>query len=514
MRLTDEKIRDLDPVERPSRHYDGSGLGLCLEHRPTGRKTWRLHYNDRGRQVQVTLGDWPGIGVDEARIRAREHQRRVRLEREPARFSGAPGSFWEAAEEWFGIFHPSPESREAVRRRKYLETDIYPVIGAKPLEEVTVTDILDGVLRPVEERGSLSRVKFLRSVLSQIVRHAVASGRAGRELITGLEGAICSKGPVGRAVISSRSLVAPVQGGDTFRQVAKSYIEQFFPLLTVHVSERRTAFLETIIFPLIGDKRFKDITESDVLDGILRPVEERGERGKLLELKTALSQIFVFAMSAGYTDRNLVHDVQGRLKELPKTPRAFMAEPDGIARLMRNIWNYGGTPSVRYSLKILPYVFVRPCELRLSRWEEFDLGKRVWRIPEDRMRIRNPHFVPISDRVKSLLDELRLENGDSEYLFPGPWKTRRDQPISRRSVNAGLRFMGYDAGEICGYGFRSMASAVLREKGYPAELVDLQLSITRSNWFLEKGGQDAHMKARREMMEFWADYLDQLRSDG
>ncbi len=87
--------------------------------------------------------------------------------------------------------------------------------------------------------------------------------------------------------------------------------------------------------------------------------------------------------------------------------RAAITTPAEVGNLLRAIDAYPGDLSIRYALKILPYVFVRSGELRGARWEEIDTGKAEWLIPAGRMKMKRPHVVPLAPQVVKLFEELR-----------------------------------------------------------------------------------------------------------
>src|SRR3546814_1180142 len=86
---------------------------------------------------------------------------------------------------------------------------------------------------------------------------------------------------------------------------------------------------------------------------------------------------------------------------------------------------------------MLPHVMARPGELRLARWAEFDFEKAVWTVPPERMKMRRPHYVPLSRQVIALLEELRPYVGGEDYVFPAfhTWK----RPLSENTMNAAYR---------------------------------------------------------------------------
>ena len=176
---------------------------------------------------------------------------------------------------------------------------------------------------------------------------------------------------------------------------------------------------------------------------------------------------------------------------------------------MRAIHCYSGYPVTTLALKLAPLVFVRPGELRAAEWTEFDLENAEWRIPGERMKMGDPHLVPLSRQALAILRELQPLARGGRYLFPS--LRTRDRPMSDNTINAALRRMGYTTEEQTGHGFRSMASTLLNEQGFPPDVIELQLAHTERNKVRAAYNKAQRLPERRKMMQAWADYLDRLR---
>ena len=182
-----------------------------------------------------------------------------------------------------------------------------------------------------------------------------------------------------------------------------------------------------------------------------------------------------------------------------------------LARLLRAIDGYEGQPITAAALKLAPLVFVRPGELRGARWSEFDLNSAEWRIPAERMKMGEQHIVPLSRQAVAILRELRelTGGGFGDLVFPSLLSLAR--PMSNNTVNTALRRLGYTKEQMTGHGFRSMASTLLNEQGFPPDVIELQLAHAERNKVRAAYNKAQRLTERRKMMQTWADYLDQLR---
>lgn len=176
--------------------------------------------------------------------------------------------------------------------------------------------------------------------------------------------------------------------------------------------------------------------------------------------------------------------------------------------LLRKIELYQGTHLTRLAMKLMALTFVRTSELIQASWSEFDLEAARWDVPAERMKMRTSHIVPLSRQAVEVLRMLHELTGKGERVFPGDRNAKR--PMSNNTILKGLERMGYK-GAMTGHGFRGVASTILHEQGYPHEHIELQLAHAPRNAVSAAYNHALHLKARMQMMQEWADYLDQMR---
>jgi integrase len=198
----------------------------------------------------------------------------------------------------------------------------------------------------------------------------------------------------------------------------------------------------------------------------------------------------------------------------PRVTKNFAAitEFAKVGELLRAIDGYDGQPATAAALKLAPYVFVRPGELRAAEWSEFtfDGDELTWRIPAERMKMRKPHIVPLSRQAVAILRALQPVTSYDRYAFPAIGGGGR--PLSENTLNGALRRLGYPSDQITPRGFRSIASALLNERGVSPDLIELQLAHAERNKVRVAYNRAQRLAERREMMQKWADYLDGLRA--
>ncbi|MDR2175589.1 MAG: site-specific integrase, partial [Synergistaceae bacterium] len=154
--------------------------------------------------------------------------------------------------------------------------------------------------------------------------------------------------------------------------------------------------------------------------------------------------------------------------------------------------------------------FCRPGEIRHAEWGEVDFEKAEWRIPPEKMKMKRPHIVPLSRQAAAVLTELKAMTGHQKWLFPS---ARRDgRCMSENAIRVALRSMGYGNEDMTAHGFRAMASAILNGSGlFAPDVIERQLAHAERNAVRAAYNHAEYLPQRREMMQWWADWLDGLR---
>lgn len=392
--LTDLAIRKAKPATKPLKLFDGGGLYLYVT--PAGGRLWRQKYRWLGKEKTLSHGRYPVVSLADARRRRDEAQRLLATGIDPGAHKKAAravaiehagNSFEAVAREWLA-------KRDWVENYKtkvtgWLRNDVFPWIGSRPVIELGAPDFLR-VARRVEERGAIESAHRILQNCGQIMRYAIATGRA---------------------------------------------------------------------------------------------------------------------------TRNPVPDLKGALTPAPERHFAAITDPNKVGGLLRACDSYEGTIVVKCALRLAPLVFLRPGELRQAEWSEFDLGARQWNIPAERMKMRLQHIVPLSAQAVTILRELQPLTGKGRYVFPGARSPKR--PMSDNAILAALRRMGFAKDVMSGHGFRAMARTILDEVlHFRPDYIEHQLAHAVHDPNGRAYNRTAHLAERRQMMQAWADYLDELKRSG
>lgn len=393
MPLTDIAIRKLKATDKPYRVTDSAGLTLQVH--PNGSKYWHLRFRLAGKERVMSLGSYPQLALKAARVARDEVRQQVAAGIDPVaarrqeKYGGIRGhGFAQVAQEWYAKQAPSWSRRHQQRVKQYIERELAP-LATVPVGQLTPVLLLQA-LNAIEARGTLDTAHRVKQVAGQVMRYAVATGRAERDIAADLKGAL-----------------APTP----------------------------------------------------------------------------------------------------RVEHLPT-----LLEPAAIGELLRAMEAYHGGAIVCAALQLSPLLLCRPGELRHMEWSEIQWQAQRWEIPAEKMKMRQPHIVPLCRQALEILMTLRSLTGKGRYVLPSP--RGQSRPLSENGVRTALRAMGYSNEMITPHGFRAMGRTLLDEVlGYRIEWIEMQLAHAVRDHTGRAYNRTKYLPQRHEMMQAWADYLDRLKAN-
>ncbi|MQY52106.1 integrase arm-type DNA-binding domain-containing protein [Rhodocyclus tenuis] len=249
MPLTDTAIRNAKPAEKPVRMFDAGGL--YLEISPAGGKLWRLKYRFGGKEKRLALGAYPEVGLKEARGKRDDARKLLAADIDPgehrkaqkeAKLERASNSFEIVAREFFSKNRATWAASHHNKIILRFEKNVFPWIGDRPIAEISAPEILT-ILRRIESRGAVETAHRTRENIGQVMRYAIATGRAERDPAADLKGALA---PIKREHFAS--ITDPAKVGELLRAldafqgtfIVKSAL-LLAPLLFVRPGELRKA---------------------------------------------------------------------------------------------------------------------------------------------------------------------------------------------------------------------------------------------------------------------------------
>lgn len=290
----------------------------------------------------------------------------------------------------------------------------------------------------------------------------------------------------------------------TFETIAREWHQNRLDKWTAPHAKKIMKRLEAHVFNRIGTRPIADITAPDLLS-VMRKIEEHG--GEIAHRMLQIcGQVFTYAVVTGRATANPASLLRGALKPVVKNNHAYI-KPNELAEYLKNLEAYDGALQTKLAMRFLLLTFVRTGELRGAAWSEIDFGKAEWRIPAECMKMRETHIVPLSRQAIGILKELKGLTGQWRYVFPNQHKPSGQ--MSENTILYALYRMGYHS-RATGHGFRSTASTVLNEHGFPPDVIERQLAHGERDKVRAAYNHAEYLPERRKMMQWWADYLDEV----
>jgi len=214
--------------------------------------------------------------------------------------------------------------------------------------------------------------------------------------------------------------MAIVKGENTFEAIAREWHKERKHSWTPKHAQQLMTRMEANLFPKLGNRPITDITAPDLLE-VARIIEARGAHDIAHRAMQTAGQVFTYAIVTGKAERNPAADLRGALKPLVKKHHAHLTAKE-LPDFLKSVANYDGTLQTKLAIQLLLLTFVRTSELRCAEWKEIDFDKAEWRIPAERMKMRDPHIVPLSKQAVKVLRQLQELNGHWPRVFPSQHK--------------------------------------------------------------------------------------------
>lgn len=302
---------------------------------------------------------------------------------------------------------------------------------------------------------------------------------------------------------------------NTFKAVALEWHENQKSIWSKNHALNVTRRFDVDIFPFIGNRPIAEINPPELLDEVLRRIEKRGALDVTARVKQICGQVFRYGIATGRCQRDPSADLKGALKANQTQHFACLdikEIPEFLDKLEKNDARlYQRT---RRAIRLLMLTFVRTGELINATWDEFDFDNALWKIPGWRMKMKNPHIVPLSRQAVALFREQKEETGHLNTPWVFPSQVRPKDPMSNNTILFAIGRMGYKK-RMTGHGFRALAMSNIKEKlGYRHEVVDRQLAHAHKSKIDRAYDRAQFLNDRTKMMQEWADYLDSLVVSG
>ena len=297
------------------------------------------------------------------------------------------------------------------------------------------------------------------------------------------------------------------EGKNSFEFIAREFLDNNKEAWSKATLKKKTGTLQSNIFPFIGKREISSITPPELLT-LIRTMERRGVGDLARYTLIACSQVFRYAISSGKTITDPTRDLRDSLKKVNRGHRAAVIEPKAFGEILKTLENYKGSYPVQQILKLYPLVFVRPAELTKAKWEDISFDTNEWRFTTS--KTNTPLIVPLSKQSQKILKEMQPISGHQTYVFPGA-TIGSGKPMHSETPSKALKRMEINE-EQSVHGFRASARTMLAEQlKYDAHLIELQISHVIKDPNGRAYNRTSFLDERTEMMQAWADYLDEIK---
>ncbi|HDK6932247.1 TPA: tyrosine-type recombinase/integrase [Klebsiella pneumoniae] len=262
------------------------------------------------------------------------------------------------------------------------------------------------------------------------------------------------------------------------------------------------------LFPYIGQQPVNEIKPL-VLLNVLRRMESRGATEKAKKVRQRCSEVFRYAIVTGRAEYNPAADLTSAMSGHESKHYPFLTVEE-LPDFFKALSGYTGSPLIVLAARLLILTGVRTGELRGAFWSEFDLEKAVWEIPAERMKMKRPHLVPLSTQALEIVQQLKVMSGQYPLVFPGRNDPRKT--MSEASINQVFKRIGY-TGKVTGHGFRHTMSTILHEEGFNTAWIETQLAHVDKNAIRGTYNHALYLEGRKEMMQWYGDYVDSCESN-
>lgn len=290
---------------------------------------------------------------------------------------------------------------------------------------------------------------------------------------------------------------------NTLKKVTKEWIKVKATKVTEDHAHDIYRSLEKDIFPKLGEVPIGEILAPMAIE-TMKPISKRGNHESVKRLCQRLNEVMVYATNTGL----IHHNPLAGIKEAFQTPSPVhlaALPPEELPEFMQALSKGGMRFLTRHLIHWQLHTMTRPGEAAGARWDEIDIVKAVWTIPAERMKRKRAHIIVLSKQCLTMLEEIRAVSGHREYLFPGNRSPKTS--MSPASANMAIKKMGF-AKRLVAHGLRTIASTILNEQNFDADLIETALSHVSSNDIRNIYNRAEYIDRRRVMMQWWSDHID------
>ncbi len=340
---------------------------------------------------------------------------------------------------------------------------------------------------------------------------SLADARAARDAAKKL--LTTGEDPSSSQTKKAKKQIRLIESENSFQALSREFHELKSPMWSAGHAKQWLVNMERYAYPVLGELLISEIEPMPILK-VLKVLEGEGKFETRDRLGQSIGAVFKYAIATGRTRFNPAAEIRTALAARPRELNFACINPDELPTFLNAITQYESKERTSVvamaALRLLMLTATRTSEVRFARWEDFDLAKALWVIPEDqqgrkgKQGRRKAHTVPLSKQALRILKNLQAITGNGDQVFPN-----RNDPtrvISENTVLKIIEGIGYK-GRMTGHGFRSLARSILGEMGHRREVLEAMLSHSIENPTEAAYVRTTYLKERQSIMQIWADHL-------
>jgi integrase len=292
---------------------------------------------------------------------------------------------------------------------------------------------------------------------------------------------------------------------NTFKAVAEEWLAEKKQDWSERTYRQRKNLLENDVFPHIGSLPIEQVTPVHG-HSVVKRIARRAPQMAVVARQCfgGISRLAIVTQRAGI---DLSYALRDTVKVRP-TKHKKPLRPHEIPLFFERLDEFSGYLPTKIGIQLLWWSLARPTEVIAARWEEFDLENKIWTIPAERMKTRQPHAIPLPDQAVDALKILHAVTGRFDYILPNRNSPRK--PAAHSIFVKAFYSLGYK-GKFTPHAVRVTGRTILGEQGHPKDVLERQLAHIDAK-HIRAYDQGDRLETRREVMQGWADYLDGLCS--
>jgi len=290
---------------------------------------------------------------------------------------------------------------------------------------------------------------------------------------------------------------------NTLEKISLKWFEIKKPQVTAGYAENIWNSLSTHIFTGLGDHAITDITAPLVIDQ-LNPLAAKGSLETVKRVCQRMNEIMTYAVNTGVIHHNTLSGIKAAFLK-PTKNQLPTIKPNQLPEFLQ-VLNVASIKRVtRCLIEFQLHTMVRPSEAAGAKWSEIDEENKLWTIPAERMKKKKEHVVPLSEQALALLQTVKVISRNREHVFPADRDPKNH--TNSQTANMAIKRMGYK-GIMVAHGMRSLASTILNENRFDADVIETALAHSDKNEVRAAYNRADYLVSRKELMKWWSNHID------